>query len=359
MTPTTNFELSIIIPALNEAATLPPLINALAKQQAIKFEVIVADGGSSDDTLTRGQEAADASGVLFQGIETPPGRATQMNAACRHARANDLLFLHADSAIDDPMLLANARSQIEQVRLESRNDQIAGHFGLRFIRTRKKYEHGYYFYEAKTTLNRRDCINGDQGFWLSKRFFDELCGFDESLDYMEDARLANKIFENGRWITLPGKLGTSARRFEMEGLKERQTLNALLCNFDRIGMHAFFDDAKQAYRQQGQTDTLDLGPFLKIIHRLSLAEGPQQALRYWLHTGGYVAENAWQLAYRRDCLRNRLAGHPPGFGPTGNLKFYDQCIEQLVTSLPGKVGAMLLTGLWFYCLLIKALVTSR
>lgn len=359
MTATTNLDLSIVIPALNEAATLPALIDALSQQLAVRFEVIVADGGSSDDTLTRCREVADAAGVLFQEIDAPAGRAKQMNAATQLARANDLLFLHADSTINDPMLLANAKNQIQQARLEARNDHIAGHFGLRFVRTNSDNEAGYYYYEAKTTLNRRDCINGDQGFWLSKRLLEELSGFDESLDYMEDARLANKIFESGRWITLPGKLGTSARRFEVEGLKERQTLNALLCNFDRIGMHTFFAEAKQAYRQQDQAGTLNLGSFLKIIHRLSLAEGSRQALRYWFGTGSYVAENAWQLAYQKDCRRNRLEGRPPGSGSTENLKFYDQCIGPLVTSLPGRIVTMMLTLGWFYCMLVKSLITSR
>lgn len=351
MTTTPAYELSVIIPALNEAASLPALIHALAQQQSIRFEVIIADGGSRDDTLDRCRAAAEASHIPLQCINAPAGRARQMNAGSRHARANDLLFLHADTTLDDPMLLTNASVLMQQARTESGSDKIAGHFPLRFIRTTNQHDGGYYFYEAKTTLNRRDCINGDQGYWLSKEFLQQLGGFDESLDYMEDARLANKIFDQGRWITLPGKVGTSARRFEAEGLTQRQTLNALLCNFERIGLHSFFDAAKQAYRQQGQADTLDLGPFLRIIHRLSFAEGLRKALRYWLDTGSYVAENAWQLAFQRDCRHHREAGLPPGEGKHNTLKFYDQCIAPLINALPSRVITALLTALWFYGLL--------
>ncbi len=352
MITTPEYELSVIIPALNEAASLPALIDALAQQQSIRFEVIIADGGSRDDTLDGCRAAAEASHIPLQCINAPAGRARQMNAGSRHARAHDLLFLHADTTLDDPMLLANASDLMQQARSESGTDKIAGHFPLRFIRATNEHDGGYYFYEAKTTLNRRDCINGDQGYWLSKEFLQQLGSFDESLDYMEDARLANKIFDQGRWVTLPGKVGTSARRFEAEGLKQRQTLNALLCNFERIGLHSFFDAAKAAYRQQGQADTLDLGPFLRIIHRLSFAEGPRQALRYWLDTGSYVAENAWQLAFQRDCQRNQRAACAPGAGQHNALKFYDLSIGPLINSLPARVTTALLTLLWFYGLLI-------
>ena len=352
MSSTPKYELSVIIPAINEAEALPLLITALGKQQGIRFEVIIADGGSNDSTLTLCHTAANKANIPLQGIDTPAGRARQMNAGSRHARANDLLFLHADTTVDDPLLLANAWNAMLQARNSINDDKIAGHFPLRFVRSNEDHDGGYYFYEAKTTLNRRDCINGDQGFWLSKNFLQQLDGFDESLDYMEDARLANKIFDSGQWITLPGKVGTSARRFEIEGLKQRQTLNALLCNFERIGLHSFFDAAKAAYRQQGQAETLDLGPFLVIIHRLSFEKGIKQGFCYWLDTGSYVAENAWQLAFQKDCQRNRDAGLEPGDGEHYAMKFYDQCIGPLITSLPIRIATALLTAGWFYGLLI-------
>jgi len=352
MSSASNIELSIIIPAINEAESLPILITTLGQQQDIHFEIIIADGGSSDNTLTLCQAAAETAGIPLQGINTPAGRAKQMNTGTLHAHADDLLFLHADTTVDDPQLLANARDNIQQLRNTTHDDKIAGHFPLRFVRSNNDHDGGYYFYEAKTTLNRRDCINGDQGFWLSKKYFQQLGGFDESLDYMEDARLANKIFDSGRWITLPGKVGTSARRFESEGLKQRQTLNALLCNFERIGLHSFFDAAKAAYRQQGQAETLNLGPFLVIIHHLSFAEGLKQGFRYWLDTGSYVAENAWQLAFQKDCRRNREAGVAAGDGEQYSLRFYEQCIEPLITSLPARVITALLTAIWFYGLLV-------
>jgi len=244
MTTTSEYDLSIIIPVLNEATTLPTLMTALAAQRDIRLEILVADGGSTDDTLTCCEATAAALQLSLQGIQTAPGRGQQMNAASRLARAEELLFLHADTTLDDPQLLARAWTCMQQARAAAGNGHIAGHFGLHFKRSRSDHDSSYYFYEAKSFLNRRDCINGDQGFWLSRAYFQDLGGFDESLDYMEDARLANHIFDHGAWITLPGRLDTSARRFEAEGLGRRQTLNALLCNFERIGLHSFFSAAR-------------------------------------------------------------------------------------------------------------------
>ena len=133
---------------------------------------------------------------------------------------------------------------------------------------------------------------------------------------MEDARLARKIFATGTWITLPGYISTSARRFEIEGLKERQTLNAFMCNFDHMGFDAFFIAAKNIYRTHAKSTKLILKPYLLMIHHLMLSMGLRAALKYWYLTGGYVVDNAWQLAFAMDCRRNRSNKLPPGTGST-------------------------------------------
>ncbi|NOY63570.1 MAG: glycosyltransferase [Gammaproteobacteria bacterium] len=349
----TDFQLTIIIPALNEVATLPNLIESLASQQgADALEVIIADGGSQDGTLAACQTVAMTCGITLRSITTQPGRARQMNAASRRAQSAELLFLHADTVIDDPCLISNALTQMQSARTRSGSDCIAGHFGLHFIRTRHVAESGYYFYESKTRLNRLDCINGDQGFLLSQHYFRKLGMFDESLDYMEDARLATQVFKSGQWITLPGHVGTSARRFESEGLRNRQTLNALLCNFEYIGLRGFFGATEHAYQTQNNASRLNLEPFLKTAHRLSWKKGIKQGLRYWLATGDYVAQNAWQLAFALDCRRNRSLGLAPGEGERHALNRYERWLKPIVISKPGQAITATLTCIWFYALLL-------
>ena len=47
----TSPQISIIIPTLNAARVLEPCLKSIKKQSYKKYEIIIADGGSSDNTL--------------------------------------------------------------------------------------------------------------------------------------------------------------------------------------------------------------------------------------------------------------------------------------------------------------------
>ncbi|GAB4261557.1 MAG: TIGR04283 family arsenosugar biosynthesis glycosyltransferase [Deferrisomatales bacterium] len=340
----TALPLSVVIPTRNEAGTLPGLLADLASQEGIALEVVVVDGGSRDGT----RERCAAAAFPVHLVESPPGRGRQMNRGAAAARGEDLLFLHADTRLADRGLLARAREAMDRERARRGSHRVAGHFPLRFVRADPGPSAAYYFYEAKTRLNRMDCVHGDQGMWMGRGYFQELGGFDEALPYLEDVRLARRVFETGTWTTLPGWAASSARRFEAEGLRRRQTLNALLHNFEAVGLHRFFDAAREAYRSQERAGPLPLRPFLALAHRVGREEGWGPFLRYWLRTGRYVAANGWQLAFAADCLRNRRRGVPPGEGPTAWLERYDRWAAPWVTSPAGSAAAAALAALWFY-----------
>lgn len=351
-------DLSVIIPALNEETSLPTLLRNLFDQESVRFEIIIADGGSTDNTLVVVESLKQEASYPIHVTNTHPGRALQMNEAVKLANARDLLFLHADSVLYGRDLLRNALDTLYSERKKRQTDSIAAHFALKFIRTQDNNPFAYYFYEAKTHLNRVDCINGDQGFLLSKEFFYTLGEFDDSHPYMEDARLARRIFAMGCWITLNGTIGTSARRFEMEGLKQRQILNSFLCIFDAIGMREFFDVAAHAYRYQDHTTTLKLKPFLFIINKLLLNDGPLTALKNWYRTGAYISSNTWQLAFNLDCKRHYKKGLAPGDGPMATLNFYDKWLSRLSCSAPINALTAFLTIIWFYSLFLKSIMTE-
>ncbi len=85
--------LSIIMPVLNEAEGIAAALAALQGFRARGVEVIVADGGSADDTIELARPFAD------KVVSAPRGRAVQMNAGAAVARGDVLLFLHADTQL--------------------------------------------------------------------------------------------------------------------------------------------------------------------------------------------------------------------------------------------------------------------
>ncbi|MDF1553395.1 MAG: glycosyltransferase [Deferrisomatales bacterium] len=341
-------QLTVVVPVLDEAKHLPSLLRSLAAQQGLGFEVVLADGGSADGSPAAAAREAELLGLDLHIVVAPPGRARQLNAGAAAARAPELLFLHADSGLPDPHQLARSLASLRRERSLRGHHRVAGHFGLRFARSCTRPSRAYYFYEAKTRLDDPGCIRGDQGFLLSAEYFRDLGGYDATQPYLEDSRLAREIGRTGVWVNLPGTLHTSARRFEVEGLRQRQTLNALLCNFDHIGLHGYFASAADAYRQQGDAGWLELPPFYRLAHRMMAAGGVGSMLKYWYRTGRYIAGNAWQLAFALDCRANQRDGWPPGQGPRLWLGRYRRWGRWLVESVVAGAVTALLTAGWSY-----------
>ncbi|MDD2273645.1 MAG: TIGR04283 family arsenosugar biosynthesis glycosyltransferase [Desulfuromonadaceae bacterium] len=317
--------LSIIIPTLNEAELLPLLLEDIKQQQNISLEIIVGDGGSLDAT----RSVAEQYGAGF--VTAGRGRGKQMNAAAEQASGDYLLFLHADSRIDCRSLLGDA---VHALLSESTGQvRTAGHFPLRFMRSTENNAIGYRYVEEKSAFNRVDTTNGDQGLLLAKGFFRSLGGFDESMPFLEDQRIAAKIRSTGNWITLPGYLKTSARRFETEGFHRRYILMSMMMGLYSVGAEAFFVRAPGVYRQQQDAGTLLLSPFFSLIWRMMFDEwGGVGTLRIFYLLGRYIRQNSWQMFFFIDVLSRSLLGagrypflrfHDRIFWPCSNFKLFD------------------------------------
>lgn len=305
--------LSVIIPTLNEAENLPSLLDDLKKQRNISLEIIVGDGGSSDAT----QSVADACGVTV--VSARRGRGTQMNAAAGQASGDYLLFLHADSRIDDPDLLSDAVRVLTSELCE--HDRVAGHFCLRFLRSTKRNVMAYRYAEEKSAFNRINTTNGDQGLLLKREFFRHLGCFDESLPFLEDQRIAEKIRSHGRWVTLPGHLNTSARRFETEGFHRRYILMSMMMGLHSIGVDEFFARAPGVYQIQQDTGRLLLSPFFGLIRQMIYDQwGVAGTFRTFYRLGRYIRQNSWQMFFFLDVWLRK----PLGDGRYPFLNFHDR-----------------------------------
>lgn len=338
-----NPELSIIIPTLNEAETLPGLLTDLAAQSGVTAEILISDGVSGDGTREVATVSMARHGLAGQVLTGAAGRGRQLNSGAARARGAWLLFLHADSRLPDPRALADG---LAILRREA-NPRLAGRFTLQFDPPDAEPAFGYYFCAAKARLDLPGTIHGDQGFLLSAGFFSELGGFREDLPVLEDALLAEAVRARGAWRLLPATIVTSSRRFQSEGFRARQILNALLMNFAAIGWNAPLQRTPEIYRDQNRTRPLDLAPFMRLIDGC-LAELPvQERARIWYRTGGYVRGNAWQLMLRRPARRAFIAGLPPIAVPLEPVLRFRRGFDALTDHPPGRLAAALLTWLWF------------
>ncbi len=284
------FELDIVVPTLNEARQLPGLCGALAKQQDLPYRLIVSDGGSGDSTIAiaRRWHAKVVTGAR--------GRGQQMNRGAAASDAPYLLFLHADSRPGSTTQLRRALDRLVRINANARHDRHAGHFPLKFRRRDARHDFFYRYLEYKSALNRAETFNGDQGLLLSRGFFDELDGFPQRLPFLEDQLIGEKIRQRGEFLTLPGRLLTSARRFEAEGTYRRYFLMTLIMSARRLRLQSFFEGAEALYRQQDQAHSLDIRPVFELF--LTCVDQADA----WSELGAYSLENLWQL-----CLASDLA----------------------------------------------------
>ena len=294
--------LSVIVPARNEARVLPLLLGDLGRQRGIALETLVADGGSTDGTA----DAARGRGARV--VAAPRGRGVQMNRAAARARGDWLLFLHADTRIREPGLLARAVDRIAAEQARTPDRVTAGHFGLVFGRTSPRHASAYAFLEAKSRLNRPYTTNGDQGLLLARRGFEELGGFDTTFPVFEDQEMAERIRRRGRLVTLPGVIETSARRFETEGFWPRYLLMAVITACYWSGVHGFLAEAPRLYPDQDRAGPLRLGPFLGLLRRTLRRMDRAERRRAWRRAGRFLCRNAWQPFLFLDLLGRPLWG---------------------------------------------------
>ena len=338
--------LSIIIPVLNEAPQITPLLLMLARQQEIDFEVVISDGGSTDGTPALARNLPGTLPYPVRLVTFPRGRAIQMNRGAAAAAGEWLLFLHADSALPDPRALRSGLSLLTKTAPEDGQRRTAGHFTLRFDTAGREDRFGYRFCEGKARLGRPGGILGDQGLLLSRELFERVGPFDEGLPVAEDVEYAERLrTRGGGFLLLPAEIITSARRFETEGYRSRQTLNALIMGLLFSGRPDLLSALTGCYRSHHDGRTLELSPFFEEIARQISRLPSRERLYFWYRVGSYVRANAWQLAYLLDLRKAWQRGAMEEETPY--LACYDRYLDRLTDHPPGRMLTAGAVWLWF------------
>ncbi|MDA3921012.1 MAG: TIGR04283 family arsenosugar biosynthesis glycosyltransferase [Salinisphaera sp.] len=312
--------LSVIVPVIDESPALSVLLAQLRAQQDVALQIIVADGGSQDDS----RDVAEQANALW--VSTTPGRARQMNAGAVRATGTWLCFLHADSQFTRHDQLRRAVDCLSAVRRP-----VAGHWPLRFERRDTAHGFFYRFMQAKTATGRCYTINGDQGVLIPAAYFRELGGYDERLQFLEDQRLAHRIAETGDWQLLPDRLTTSARRFEREGALARYLLMALLMAMYIADVSMFFERAPGVYARQRDTARLALMPYFRLLRALMRNCGFRSSAVVCWRIAGIAMRELWQCVFVLDVVFGSREGDPRGRLATGYGRYVARWIEQPVT----------------------------
>lgn len=194
--------LSIIIPALNEAEHIAATLDSLQPLRRRGVEIIVADGGSSDDTANLARERAD------RVLTAPPGRARQMNAGAAAAQGEILCFVHADSRLPD-----GADGLI--VDGLSRSRRSWGRFDVTISGTHPMLRVIAQLMNWRSRLT--GIATGDQGLFLTRSLFEAAGRFPE-IALMEDIALTRQLKRYSPPLCIAHRLTTSGRRWEKHGV---------------------------------------------------------------------------------------------------------------------------------------------
>jgi len=351
-------DISLIVPLLNEASELPGLFATLSAQQGVTLEVILCDGGSRDGSPQLCRQLGAAAAFSVHTINTPRGRGLQMNAGAGIAQSDLLLFLHVDSRFSGTDALRSAVSAYRKKSQETA-DHVAARFRLRFRRQEAQPSLAYSFYESKARLNRADCIRGDQGFLLHRSLFNILGGFDTTLPFLEDVRLASAVAERARWLLLPVEISTSARRFETEGMYERQVVNAIITNAVAAGWTEFFSALPGLYHCNSLSGRLQLFPLLDGIRTLLAAKPAAWRRSFWRATGRHVAGNIWQLFFWLDVRSSFISGSRPDDLPTPRLQWFQRNLEGCTRGWLAETITAAAVWAWLRVMLIRHRRTTK
>lgn len=202
--------LSIVIPILNASQTLPGVLAALSGGDG---EILVVDGGSTDASAKMARDRG------ARVIVAPRGRGPQLSCGAEQANGDWLLFLHADTLLEEGW-----REAVTHFCRDPANRTKAATFRFALddpSRQARRLER-----MVAWRVRRLGLPYGDQGLLIHHDLYRAVGGY-KPLELMEDVDLARRIGRH-RLVALPVTARTSAARWRREGWLRRSARN-LLC----------------------------------------------------------------------------------------------------------------------------------
>jgi len=219
-------KISLVVPIYNEADGLSAFLNHLNPFPL--FEMIVVDGGSSDQsTRILSNWEKDPKALCHRRfVTTARGRGRQMNAGAKEAKGEVLLFLHADTRLPAHALrpILKTMADREHVGGAFRLSIDSAHLILKMIS-----------FSANLRSRFLQLPYGDQGYFVRQTVFEAMGGYAD-LPLMEDVEFIGRLKHRGKITLLNTTVKTSARRWKRQGYAFTSLRNAMILCLYFLGM---------------------------------------------------------------------------------------------------------------------------
>ena len=207
--------LSVVIPTLNAEGHLAACLERMKGAD----EIVVVDGGSTDETVSVAKQSRARS------LSAPKGRGAQLKAGGEAARGDWLLFLHADT-LPDPSWPAAVAAHV------TAHPHKSAYFILRLS------DRAWQASAIEKAVAARSAVlglpYGDQGLLVPRALYEEVGGY-RPLPLMEDVDLVRRIGRR-RLVALDAEAWTSAERWRRDGWIRRSARNLACLGLYGVGV---------------------------------------------------------------------------------------------------------------------------
>jgi rSAM/selenodomain-associated transferase 2 len=241
-------EVSIVIPALNEATVIGRVLRLLTVLEPPAREVIVVDGGSEDATVALAHAAGAT--VLVSGQR---GRSVQMNLGAEAAGGAILCFLHADTWVPDDLVAVIERTLADPRTacggfISLMGGPTATRWGISLHNFLKTY-YAPLLFRTPLFFKGLRLLFGDQVMFCRRREFLAVGGFDPDMPIMEEADLCLKLVRFGRIRQINRIVQSSDRRVARWGSLKATAIYLAIGVLWGIGvsagrLHRFYRDIR-------------------------------------------------------------------------------------------------------------------